>query len=121
MTTSLHRIPTRVDLIAEVCHEANRVLQAHLGEVVNFPWAQTSESVRESERIGVAAAIGGATPEQLHESWCETKRAEGWVHGPVKDFAAKTHPQLVPYSELSPQQQAKDALFQAIVRALAAA
>jgi hypothetical protein len=105
-------------LIAEVCHEANRVLQRTLGEVVNFPWENTSEALRASGIKGVELAMAGATPEELHESWCATKVAEGWTYGPAKDFAAKTHPQLVPYAELPEVQKVKDRLFQAIVHGL---
>lgn len=42
----------------------------------------------------------------------------GWNRGPVKDGVRKTHPNLVPYHQLPPGQQAKDRLFIAIVRAL---
>ena len=46
--------------------------------------------------------------------------AEGWVWGPVKDFDKKTHPCLIPYSELPLEQQRKDAIFQGVVRGVAA-
>lgn len=106
-----------IDLIAEVCHEANRVLQRAGGEVVNFPWENTTESLRASGRAGIEAVLDGASAEELHRQWVEYKEAEGWVYGPVKDFAAKTHPQLVPYSELPFEQRLKDRLFGAIVDA----
>jgi len=54
----------------------------------------------------------------LHESWCDFKRADGWVFGEVKDAGAKTHPCLVPYAELPEEQKIKDHLFSAIVTAL---
>ena len=109
---------TRINLIAEVCHEANRAVQRHRGEVVNFPWESTSEALRESGRIGVRAALAGASPRELHESWLATKAAEGWVWGPIKDFAAKTHPQFVDYDALPETQKDKDQLFFAIVKGL---
>lgn len=110
-----------IDLIAEACHEANRVLQRRSGEVVNFPWENTSESLRNSARSGVQAIVDNPdlTARESHEGWTAYKLAEGWVYGPVKDFAAKTHPDLVPYDELPLDQQVKDSLFGAIVRALA--
>jgi hypothetical protein len=43
----------------------------------------------------------------------------GWVYGEVKDAEKKTHPCLVPFSELPPFQQQKDSLFCGIVDALA--
>jgi hypothetical protein len=59
------------------------------------------------------------TPEASHESWMAEKVAAGWVYGPTKDPVAKTHPCIVAYSELPPEQRAKDHLFGAIVRSLA--
>lgn len=107
-----------IEQIAEVCHEANRALQRLNGEVVNFPWESTSESLRASAIEGVRAAIDGATPRELHEKWVDHKSAEGWTYGPVKDFAKKEHPCFLPYDELPESQQIKDRLFLAIVGAL---
>lgn len=105
--------------VARVCHEANRELQLIQGDPAVSPhWDDAAAWQRLSAVEGVAHARAGATPEQLHESWCDFKRADGWVYGPVKDEDAKTHPCLVPYSELPPEQRIKDALFSAIVGAL---
>lgn len=105
--------------IARICHEANRAVQIETGDPAVSPrWDDAPEWQRASAIEGVEKAQAGATPEQLHESWCEFKRADGWVFGEVKDADAKTHPCLVPYRELPPEQRAKDALFQAIVQAL---
>jgi hypothetical protein len=41
------------------------------------------------------------------------------VYGEVKDAEKKTHPCIVPYKDLPPEQQAKDHLFKAVVSALA--
>jgi hypothetical protein len=45
------------------------------------------------------------------------KVAAGWVYGEVKDPDAKppTHPCIVPFEELPPEQQFKDVLFKTIV------
>jgi len=105
--------------IAHVCHEANRAIQQVTGDpAVSPPWDEAPEWQRESAVEGVAKAVGGATPEQLHQSWCDFKAADGWVYGPVKDEVAKTHPCLVGYDELPPEQRQKDAVFSAIVCAL---
>lgn len=105
--------------IARICHEANRAIQIETGdEAVSPHWDDAPAWQRESAIEGVEKAIGGATPEQLHESWCDFKRADGWVYGDVKDADAKTHPCLVPYAELPADQIVKDAVFQAIVAAV---
>lgn len=104
--------------IARVCHEANRALQQMSGEVVNFPWENTSVAMRDSDVDGVEGVLAGNTPRESHENWVRYKTAEGWTYGEVKDFAAKTHPCLVDYDDLPEDQRVKDALFGAIVNAL---
>lgn len=104
--------------IAEVCHEANRALQRQMGEIVNFPWENTAQSLRDSIIDGVIEAERGKTPEEMHKSWVRYKTEEGWTYGPVKDFASKTHPNLVPYKDLPEAQRLKDMVFVGIVRAL---
>lgn len=105
--------------IARVCHEANRALQAIHGDPAPSPgWVDAPEWQRESAIEGVAAAKAGATPAEQHAAWCDSKRRDGWRHGPVKDAEAKTHHCLVPYAELPPEQQVKDHVFVAIVGAL---
>lgn len=111
-----------IDQIARVCHEANRAVQleqAAPGIPVAPPWDEFPEEERAGVIAGVESALGGATPEQLHDAWCDAKRADGWEWGPVKDTEQRAHPNLVAYAELDADQRAKDALFQAIVHALA--
>lgn len=114
--------PLTVGEIAHVCHEANRALQKITGDPVPSPrWEHAPKDQRESSRSGVVKALDGATPEQLHAEWCRFKHEDGWVWGPTKDPVNKTHPCMVPYADLPPEQKLKDALFTAIVRALSGA
>ncbi len=109
-----------VTMIARICHEANRVIQdAHNDPAVSPHWEDAPSWQKLSALDGVQAALDGATPEQLHESWCDFKANDGWVYGDVKDADAKTHPCLVPYAELPQDQRLKDHVFKAIVTALA--
>ena len=106
--------------IARVAHEANRAVQIETGDPAVSPhWDDAPQWQRDSAVEGVEKALAGATPEELHESWCEFKRNDGWVYGEVKDADAKTHPCLVPYAELPADQRVKDALFQSVVQILA--
>ncbi|MGI5293166.1 RyR domain-containing protein [Nonomuraea polychroma] len=109
-----------VDRVAQVCHEANRVLQIAAGEEPLPHWDDAPEWQRDSAAEGVMRALAGATPQALHEEWCKTKLAAGWTYGPVKDGDAKTHPCLVSYEALPEAQRIKDHMFHAIVRAMAA-
>ena len=107
--------------IARVCHEANRALQIIQADPAPSPeWDDAPEWQRASAVEGVEKALAGETPEQLHQSWCDFKAADGWTYGETKDADQKSHPCLVPYSELPADQRIKDDLFQAIVRSLAA-
>ena len=38
--------------------------------------------------------------ENVHEVWAQSRIAEGWTYGPVRDDIKKEHPCLVPYNEL---------------------
>ena len=106
--------------VARIAHEANRAVQIVTGDPAPSPaWDEAPEWQRESAVVGVAAALDGATPEGLHESWCATKESDGWVYGPTKDADRKTHPCLVPYGDLPPEQTLKDHLFAGVVAALA--
>lgn len=109
------------DRIARVCHEVNRAYCQALGDNSQPSWDEAPEWQRSSARLGVAMHLSNpdAGPESSHESWMAQKVADGWVHGDVKDSAAKTHPCIVRFDELSVEQQAKDFIFRGVVHALA--
>lgn len=110
-------------LIARVCHEANKGWCEANGDHSQLPWDQAPEWQRTSCILGVEFALAhpDAGDSAQHDNWSRQKVQDGWTYGPVKDPAAKTHPCLVPFEELPPEQQAKDRLFRAIVLALARA
>ena len=108
-----------VSAIAQVCHEANRAIQQVTGDPAPSPsWDDAPEWQRSSAIEGVQKALDGETAEQLHESWCAFKENDGWVWGELKDVDAKTHPCLIEYDSLPPEQRAKDHVFAGIVSAL---
>lgn len=104
-------------LTAQVCHEANRAIQLRTGDPnPSPPWKEAPKWQKASAVDGVVKALNGATPEQLHESWCDFKVQEGWKFGNVKDEEAKTHPCLVNYDQLPEEQKLKDHVFASIVQ-----
>jgi len=105
--------------IARVCHEANRAYCATLGDSSQKPWDEAPDWQQASAINGVRfhALNPDAGPEHSHESWLAEKGESGWVYGEVKDPEAKTHPCMVPFDALPVEQQRKDKLFLAIVRA----
>lgn len=109
-----------VEQIAHVVHEANRVIQRITKDAaVSPPWLESPASQRDSAMEGVRKALEGAGPEELHEQWVQWRLERGWKYGRVKDDWGKTHPCMVPYADLPPEQRIKDDLFLAIVRVLA--
>lgn len=107
----------RVVVAASAAHEVNRIFAIVNGERQPH-WEDASNAVRTSALMGVDSVLDGQTGEQLHESWKAARVADGWVYGPVKDEAAKTHPCIVPYNELPEFQRRKDYLFNAVVTAV---
>jgi len=43
-----------------------------------------------------------------HDHWAQQRIAEGWHLGPNRDDVAKTHPDLVPYDELTDSEKEYD-------------
>ncbi|WP_033345559.1 RyR domain-containing protein [Catenuloplanes japonicus] len=110
--------PASIDVISWVCHAANRAFQQAMGDA--RPSAEEPEEwERAATEASVRRVLAGATPAQLHADWCDLKYRDGWRYGPDKDPVARTHPCLVPYDRLPDAERRKDALFHAIVRALA--
>jgi hypothetical protein len=120
MSTPVLGKPVDREAVALVAHEANRALATLQGEYNTLPWLALDEHTRQSVRQGVdwARAHPEASPASAHENWLKFKVAAGWTYGPYKDTVAKQHPCIMPYDELSHDQQLKDAVFLAIVRAM---
>lgn len=54
------------------------------------------------------------SPEELHGSWMQAYFAMGWRYGETYSVEDKTHPDLVPYADLTPLERDKDAVFVAL-------
>ncbi len=111
----------KVEEIARVAHEANRAYCLALGDNSQPSWDSAPEWQKESAVKGVQFHLDnpGSTPADSHAAWLTEKFAKGWVYGPIQNAHIKQHPCCVPYSELPASQRRKDALFLAVVRALA--
>ena len=46
--------------------------------------------------------------ENVHENWSLSRLQEGWTYGEQRDDVKKTHPCLVPYSDLSDSEKSYD-------------
>ena len=110
----------KIENIAEICHEANRVLCESLGDISQPCWESAPQWQKDSAILGVNFNLErpDAPASASHDCWLAEKAATGWKYGPVKDADKKEHPCFVPYYRLPKEQQAKDHLFKAIVNAL---
>lgn len=110
----------KIEKIARVAHEVNRAYCEALGDKSQPAWADAPDWQQASARLGVKFHL--ATPEASasasHDSWYAQKEREGWVWGSVKNPDKKTHPCMVPFNSLPPEQQAKDFLFRGVVHAM---
>jgi hypothetical protein len=46
--------------------------------------------------------------QNAHEIWARQRTDEGWMYGPERNDAAKTHPCLVPYEQLPESEKEYD-------------
>jgi hypothetical protein len=107
-------------LVARICHEVNRAYCKGIGDDSQPPWEDAPEWQRQAT-FELFASGAKSTAEERHDQWCESKHKAGWIYGAVKDATASppTHPCLVPYAELPPEQRTKDALLNAIITSYA--
>jgi ubiquitin-protein ligase len=109
-----------VSEIAQVCHAANKALCETQGDFSQKDWDEAPAWQKESATTGVQFALDNpdAPDSAQHDAWTKFKLENGWQYGPVKDSNKKEHPCLVPFDKLPQEQQVKDKLFRAIVKAL---
>jgi hypothetical protein len=116
----MHYNDMQIENAAQAAHEVNR---AYCREVMydlsHLPWKYTPDNIRDSVRSGVRAIIErpNLSPAESHQRWIDYKTTKGWTYGTTKSFSRKTHPCMVPFSELPVQHQVKDTIFGAVVRA----
>ena len=86
--------------------------------IVPEPWDERGEAFR-SQMVAYVDKLCNAdslpTPEEAHDSWWRAYEELGWEYGEVRDVAAMTHPDMVPFVELEQREQDKDAVFLALV------
>jgi hypothetical protein len=113
----------RIIAIARTAHEVNRVFCEFVGDFSQPRFEDAPAWQRTSAIKGVEFHLANrdAGDSASHDSWMAEKVATGWVYGEVKDPDAvpPTHPCMVPFDQLPPEQQIKDRFFRTIVHAAA--
>ncbi|MFT3725247.1 MAG: RyR domain-containing protein [Hyphomonadaceae bacterium] len=107
--------------IAEVMHETVRAWQKANGQSLAPPWSRAPKWMKEASIASVKWRMENpnAPVSAQHDQWMLLKTSEGWKHGKAKSGTKKTHPMLVPYSELPEIEKRKDALVNAVIDSLA--
>ena len=108
-----------IETMASMCHEANRALCLSQGDLSQERWSMAADWQKDSARNGVKLHVANprANGRASHDCWMEEKLRAGWRYGETKNAEAKTHPCLLPYEALPPEQKIKDDIFRGIVRA----
>lgn len=116
----MERAPVRMHaysdaMVAMVCFEMSRglVKAQHLiarggtGALPAGPFiAQHPDLLEASVHAVAEARLGATSAREYHTRWTEFLAARGWSPGAYSE-ARKTHPALVPWSELPPGQRDK--------------
>ncbi len=110
----------KIEDIARITHEVNRIYCAALRDLSQVPWSQAPGWQKESAVNGVLFHLDNpeASAADSHENWMRHKIDEGWSYGEEKDPAKKKHPWLIPFDDLPRAQRYKNHLFRDLVHML---
>ena len=104
--------------LGRVVHEANRAYCVSIGDHVQADWDHIDPDMQQSVINGIRRILDNpnASPKESHDTWVDSKQAQGWKWGAVRDDEEKLHPSLVPYKQLPLSERYKDYLFRDIVK-----
>ena len=112
-------MPMVPEHMAQVVHEAMRAYVRLTGGTPQLPWLEAGDQQSTIDGVKFVLANPKAGDAGQLDAWMNAKLLDGWMWGETLDRAAKRHPNLIPFDELPPTEQAKDRLFRAVVNALA--
>jgi hypothetical protein len=92
--------------LAEQEKEANRAAARRVGEVLAQAGLTLSDDPAKSA-AGLPANLE-AMAEAEHNGWMAERVQAGWSWAAIRDDAAKHHPSMLPYAELSEREKEKD-------------
>lgn len=99
--------------IARAAHEATRAWTDSIGQLSDRPWRRVDQHLR-GQMIDTVRSIAMGeikNADQLHEIWMTQRLEDGWKYGLKKNMRIKSHPCLLPRSQLSVGDRLKDDLF----------
>ncbi len=82
-----------------VKNKVNETMKVYRPEPVD-----TSDVIVPEELMGLVEEMS----RNVHEVWAKSRMDQGWSWGPQRDDELKTHPDLVPYEELTEEEKDYD-------------
>jgi hypothetical protein len=108
------QLQRRAIFVYEAARLAARAANA---PIIPAPWLEREPSFQ-SQFLKVierqCSEQRSKSPEELHGSWMQAYFAMGWSYGAEYNPVGLTHPDLVPYANLTKLEQDKDAVFVAL-------
>ena len=109
---------TLIERQAEFVYNSARLAAiAAQAPVIPVVWDEREEPFRLQFIKVIERQVGdlrSRSPEELHGSWMQSYFSMGWIYGEVYSREEKTHPDLVPYTQLGQLERDKDAVFIAL-------
>lgn len=107
----------KIHQLAEFAYVINKAYCESIGDFSQPEWSEVDFDSQFIYLLNVTRNLKKEmTPEEAHNVWMKVRKSEGWVYGPIKDLAAKTHPCMVPWNEVPQEQKIKDFLFLAVLK-----
>ena len=108
-----------LEKIAKIIYKATR-LEAEWSKrsIVPEKWEKRDEKFRKQFIDIIDKYLSQETlptPEEAHNSWVQYYLDMGWKYGKKRDVVKKTHPDILPFYQLSKDERDKDAIFLAVV------
>lgn len=101
------------EMQGNIAGEVRRMLNEPPIPVTNFTPANQRRRIESLQQC----AADATNDEERHDAWIRKHESEGWQYGDVFDSAEKTHPNMVPWEQLSKAMQCKARIFDIVAKA----
>ena len=109
------------EIIGEFVHESIRAFRRATGDTAPLPsWDELPKEKQEITMDTVIRLVQDPDMNEVdvHNQWVLSKFDDGWRYGDTYDEKKKTHPLIVPYTDLPQEERLKDSLVRGIVNSL---
>lgn len=108
------------DQCAEILYETDREIRECYGDHSRPRWDRATDDQRRFfyELLRLLLFVRNRRPDEIHEIWMASQKTRGWYYGEVYSVAGGTDPDMVPYTDLSPQNKLRYHAFTGLARAI---